>query len=386
MPTEKQLLDDLEKDTVDTSRWTVDDVDQAEVDFHRAESKLFNLATPLRDGVLRSWHVTDDPAKVVDILNGKGEFYEREGDLCGGLYVSAVPHYWEGRSQKKWEWLPKLSREERLVLYDAVRRRLDELGKSGYLTQGEYERGLRDIELAVQYDNYHILDILINQPYNINVIEIVKKLGLAKPFEPPHVPVEFVGRYLEFNTSRAIEANEQLLRKRFGSTEGLTRKDLCDMLRSYGFDGVFTQFGMGTNAELVIWNKDKITSFGDWVRQTDVSMGASAPKPTWFIDPAGESRFEALLAPNKTRAIIFDKLLKERFDFLTHQDIAELDKILESIGFGDHPKSFKRFEWGLLYNTPQIRDGHADKYFRGLRPQDLDHLERLVEELRGMMS
>jgi len=128
MPSERELLEALDRDTVDTSRWMVDDVKEAKYQMERAENKIYGLAVPQVDGTLKAWHVTDEPEKVIKLLKTKGDFYAREGDLCGGLYVSAVPHFWEGRSERKWDFLPKMTREERFVLYDAISKRLIEQG------------------------------------------------------------------------------------------------------------------------------------------------------------------------------------------------------------------------------------------------------------------
>jgi hypothetical protein len=265
-------------------------------------------------------------------------------------------------------------------LIEAIRERVEGFVRSGYITRNEYENATRVIDQAAG-GYLPVLDIVANQPYNINIPDLAKALKIATPFEPLHIPVDFTGRYLEFNTRRAIDAYMELLRKKHGSAEGLTRKDLCDMLGSLGWDGVFTKAGFGTNPELVIWNTKKILTFGDWARGTGATLGANPEEATWLVDPAGTSRVEAVVSPDKTRAIIFDKLLKERFDFVNKQDVTDLGLILLSIGAGEPDQSIGRFESRLLYNIPQIRDTYNDRYFRGLRPQDLDDLEQLVAKL-----
>lgn len=385
MPSEKQALEALEKDTVDTSTWTVDDPREAKNAMDRAESKVRSVAVPQPDGTLRGWHVTDDPEKVVKLLKTQGDFYAREGDLCGGLYVSAVPHYWEGRSQKKWDFLPKMAKEARARLYDAVHERLREEVSSGYITRSEYKRAFDDIAMAKEKDFWQILDIVANQPFNVDIIGISERLGLAMAFKPPHIPVDFTGRYLEFNTERAIQANEALLLLKHGSLDGLSRLDLCNMLKGYGWDGVYTKAGMGTNPELVIWSGDKIIAFGDWSRD----FGAQMSGPSKPISIHGE-RFDASISPNRMRADIVDKVVKlyeherirkgsrvedeivevrGRLSNLSLQDIGEIGVIADA--------GMQGASWG---SVPSIRfrpRGHKDR--DGVDIVDPKNLTKIVQ-------
>lgn len=384
MPSEKELLKILEKESVDSGSWAQEDPKAAEDALYLAESRMRGAAIPQIDGTIRSFHVTDNPAPVVEILEGKADFYERKGDLCGGLYVSSEPNFWEGRSERKWDFMQQLPPESMRTLIDAIAQKIDGFRESGYITPSEYEVAVRDLDQA-RKGYWQVLSIVANQPYNVNIPDLAKRLGIAKPFEPFHVPVDFVGRYLEFNTKAAIDAYMELLRKKFKTTEGLTRTDLCDLLRDYGFDGVFTKAGFGTNPELVIWNKGKILTFGDWTRETGATLGAALRQPIWFVDPFGESRFEGVVSPDRTRAMILDKLLKQSFDLMSRNDVLELRQILEAIGAGDPDQALWRFESRLLYGAPQITDSNHVKHFRGLRPQDLDQLEKLVEKVLEVM-
>lgn len=385
MPTEKQLLKELEKDTIDSASWAQKDADAAERALYDAESRMRGAAVPQIDGTLRSFHVTDDPSQFIEILEGRAGMHERVGDLCTGLYVSTAPNFWESRSQKQWDFLKTLSPEGVKTLIEAIRKRVGDFVSSGYITRNEYENATRVIKEAEE-GYLPVLEIVANQPFNIDIPKLAKTLNIATPFEPIHVPVDFTGRYLEFNTRRAIDAYMELLRKKHGSAEGLTRKDLCDLLGSLGWDGVFTKAGFGTNPELVIWNTGKILAFGDWTRQTGATLGANPKDAIWLVDPLGESRVEAVVNQDKSRAIIFDKLLKQRFDFVTKQDVMDLGLILLNIGAGEPVQSIGRFESRLLYNIPQIRDTFNDRYFRGLKPKDLDDLEHLVEEMLSEME
>jgi len=380
MPTEKEALEELEKDTVDTSSWQVDDLKEAERAFRRAEGMLSGVAVPQVDGTLRGWHVTDEPDKVVDLLRTKGDFYARKGDLCGGLYVSAVPHYWEGRSRKKWDFLPKMSREARAKLYLAIEDRLAEEQNARYITDGEYNRAMADMAMARSKDFWQILDIVANQPYNVDIIGIAERLGLAAAFKPPHIPVDFVGRYLEFNTSRAIEANEFLLALKHGSTAGLTRTDLCDMLMGYGWNGVYTKSSMGTNPELVIWSGESIVTFGDYVAQEDAELSGTHSRDFTMSDPT--ERFVATVKADGHSASITDATLKYVFKDLLVGDLLELRTALVRLIDGE--RSFKqgKFHADPMYGDRLIdlRDSKRPVSFMGMTEPQVAGLRDLVNK------
>jgi hypothetical protein len=67
---------------------------------------------------LRGWHVTDDPAKLIEAIESGNIVKEEKAfqELGPGLYISAVPHVWTGRSTKKWAFLSKLDKSERRTL------------------------------------------------------------------------------------------------------------------------------------------------------------------------------------------------------------------------------------------------------------------------------
>lgn len=374
MPSEKKLLEALDRDTVDTSRWMTDNAKDNKYYMELAENKAYGVAVPQENGILRAWHVTDEPEKVVELLKSKGDFYAREGDLCGGLYVSSVPHFWEGRSERKWDFLPKMSREARFQLYDAISERLMEQGKTGYITKSEFERALQSMELARQGDRWQILEIVANQPYNINIPKMAESLGLAKPFKPPYIQVDFVGRYLEFNTQRAIEANEALLLLKYGSTEGLTRLDLCNMLKEYGWDGVYTKAGMGTNPELVIWNGDRIVAFGDYIPKA----GLSGPgiQPIVLFDPIENPRFEGQISHSRKVANIVDNETQAILSVLTKEKITHLRALVQAMSDKDYNRITELSP--IEYKT--------QKFLSNLEIEDLWKLLELIDHMLETMA
>ena len=375
MPSEKKLLEALDKDTVDTSSWTTENAKDNKYFLEVAEGKLYGLAVPQENGTLRAWHVTDDPDKVVELLRKKGDFYAREGDLCGGLYVSAVPPFWEGRSQKKWAFLPKLSKEARGKLYLAIHEKLVDQINSQYITPNEFENAERVMAQAMTSDFWQVLDIVANQPFNINIPQMAKDLKIAMPFEPHRVPVDFVGRYLEFNTSRAIEAYKELLHLRHGSMEGLTRTDLCDMLKNYGWDGVYTKAGMGTNPELVIWNGDRVMAFGDW-EQPSSEMSGGGTRPLVIVDP-DLPRFEAWVSDTRRLADVEDTERNSRLMLLNVYDVTQLKQLLEGVLAGN-----SRFEDPR--GKPDSEVPHYYTYTVYLELRKMDELE--LRELLALIK
>lgn len=323
MASEKKLLEELEKDTVDTSRWMAEDKAEAEEAFEIAKYRTQGgVAVPQVDGTLRAWHVTDDPSKVVEILEGKVEFHPREGDLCSGLYVSASPQYWRGRSQRRWDFMNTLSPEGLEALISAVAERVEEEKSSRYITESEYQNAIRILEQSKGY--WQVLTLLADQPYNVNIQKIAKERGIADPLPPIEVLVDFTGRYLEFNTKRAIDAYMELLKKRYKTTKGVTRADLCDMLQEHGWDGIFTQSGFGTNPELVIWNPERIIAFGAWQRPGTEMSGPPERMVIW--DP--ESRFEGRISINRKLADVIDREKEASFIAMTRERLGQIGMIV----------------------------------------------------------
>jgi len=387
MPSERQLLEALDKDTVDTSRWTTDNSRESKRQMELAGSKMYGIAIPQVDGTLRAWHVTDDPEKVIDLLKTKGDFYARAGDLCGGLYVSAVPHYWEGRSQKKWDFLPKMSKESRFKLYEAIHERLLEEIKTGYITRSEFERASQDMDMAKQQDFWQILDIVANQPFNIDIPRLAEKLGLAVPFKPPYIQVDFVGRYLEFNTSRAIEANEALLLLKHGSVEGLSRLDLCNMLKEYGWDGVYTKASMGTSPELVIWNGDRVMAFGDYIPGSGSELSGIYSRDFTMTDPTG--RFVVTIKADGQSSSIKDSNLQYEFKNLRVDDLLELRTAVRRLIDGEKAFTQGRFKADPIHGDRLIDLKETAKTisFMGMTSEQLSGLRDLINKtLEAMLS
>lgn len=194
-------------------------------------------------GFFKAWHVTDDPSRLIVLVHARRRVdaqQEHEGrELGSGLYVSAVPHYWTGRSTRKWEALRRLSKAQ----VEAIAREILDSPKfqgPGYLTARELERARQKVTDWVDGDEYGILEVS-GQPYNVDVFAILRRMGLPT-FESQEVQVTFHGRYVTLGRRLA---------------QGEARS-----LRATGYDGAFNKGGMSVNPELVIWDVTKIDTIG----------------------------------------------------------------------------------------------------------------------------
>jgi len=264
----EELLAGLERYTVDTAEF---ERDAYKLDL--AESKLACVAVPFlipgQAGALDAIHVTDDVGPVLGVIRTGGDLQETRpyGDICGGLYVSSCPDFWASRSRKKWDFMEKLPPESHERMRREIETVVEDQRKTGYITASEHENAVGIVKQWRDTGYWPVVTILAGQPYNINIQEIARKLGIAEPARPLYVPVRFFGRYLEVMERAVWKAVAEIARWTFGiSDQMLTQQDMCAALRRHGWDGAYTRAGMSTNPELVIWSSDKILMFGDWSR------------------------------------------------------------------------------------------------------------------------
>lgn len=262
----EELLARLEKYTVDTAEF-----EKNAYKMDLADSKLRCVAVPFlvpgQVAGLDAVHVTDDQAAVLAIIQAGGDLQEARpyGDICGGLYVSACPDFWASRSRKKWDFMELLPPESHERLRKALEERVEEQKATGYITASERENALGILNEWRATGYWQVVTILAGQPFNIDIQELARRLGIGEPARPSYVPVRFQGRYLEVMDRETWKIAAELARRTFGISDAmLTQQDLCAALRRHGWDGAFTRASMGTNPELVIWSADKIMMFGDW--------------------------------------------------------------------------------------------------------------------------
>jgi len=273
----KELVAGLEKKTVDTSAFAADSYAM-----DLAESRLACVAVPFlvpsAAGVvagLDAIHLTDDPGPVLSVVREGRDLQEARpyGDICGGLYVSACPDFWAGRSRRKWDFMNALPPESHERMRQSLETEIEEQRRTGYITASERENALGILKQWRDTGYWQVATILAGQPYNINLQDLARELGVAEPTRPIHVPVRFFGRYLEVMERAVWKAAAEIARRTFGiSDQMMTQQDLCAALRRHGWDGAFTRAGMSTNPELVVWSTDKILMFGDWARPTGAEL------------------------------------------------------------------------------------------------------------------
>jgi hypothetical protein len=251
----------LRKRTVDTALGPVE------------EDKLRMVADPYPDGTLWAWHVTDDPENILRALREGLDLQEgRYRDWpwpCPGIFVSAVPDYWTGVSRRKWKFLYDLEPEKKAALAGLIRADILERGASGYITKSETESALQNVDEFLKRDHPPTLVIVANQPWNVPIIDIARSAGIADPFEPFVVSVVFAGRYFDmepFNRHDAAIFDAGIAKYVEKPAAKVTLEDTCVALRDWGYDGAFTRSSVSTEAQLVIWNAERILRFGDWTR------------------------------------------------------------------------------------------------------------------------
>ena len=195
---------------------------------------------------LRGWHITDDPAKLVDAIESGHIVKEEKSyqELGPGLYISAVPHVWTGRSTKKWAFLSKLTKSERRELALALVETIVEDRQQRRISQSEAERGVRDAERYVDDPEQYIV-YLASAPYGYPFWrrDYLEGIGLAQHSRTPvMVEIRATGRFVELGRNLAGKEWRSLSRR---------------------FDGAYQKTSMGTTAQTVIWNPAAITFVGD---------------------------------------------------------------------------------------------------------------------------
>lgn len=206
------------------------------------------------NGILACVHVTDDPSPVIEALEqGQPltETYERKvkermAELGPGLYCSNAPELWMGRSQRKWEFVQDLTREQRERLAEAVLNH-PHMTWPDYLTQSEKETLRRDMEGFVETGHLGYLIGAAYQPYNIPVWkpEFLRPLGIEPGPQPQAIPVEAEGPI--------VQASAPISREVVQALQKAGVKGACD-------PGSL----MGGYPQCVIWDNEAVRRFGPY--------------------------------------------------------------------------------------------------------------------------
>jgi hypothetical protein len=231
---------------IDTQNITSDD-----------QSRLGNAAIADNQALI-GYHVTDNPQGVFDTIKSSKKLTatygksSRYAELGPGLYVSAVPHFWTNRSRGKWDFLDKLTPEQRAVLANKLKNDQSLVGQKykdnngadkvfKYVTDNEKEIAYRDIDHWLQSGHNPIIVMLADQPYNIKFWEpqYLKPLGINPSPSPQVLKITMHGKFVNMN----------------GRIGNFT--EIAKMIRA-GYDGGFSPSGFTSNPELCIWRKECI--------------------------------------------------------------------------------------------------------------------------------
>jgi len=330
-------------------------------------------------GKLSAYHVTDDPEVMARAIERKDlKSHPYAGSLCPGLYVSALPKEWRGRSLKKWDFLKTLKEDDRIYLADLLGTNLRHQRMTGYITQLERDRALEWIQVWLETRNDETLILLAQQPYNIRIQEVVQRNMPVEIWKPYVVKVVFEGRYLEYTDQvrRILPDLAALHLKKPRKDVEMT--DVCKTLDDLEWDGLFTTSGPDP-FELVLWNPDKIISYG--LRQSD-------PRLSGRLSGRGEGgtiqegrRFMSSFSPDRNLATIQETAVRTRmFGPMRRDALEELKTTLERLWQGLDPEP-GRFKVDLSKELPEIVDTEVYRRIPRVTREDLAELMFLVDEI-----
>jgi len=197
--------------------------------------------------VLVATHVTGDKAKAISVLlSGKDltKTYgdDRSAELGPGFYVSDIPQIWETRATSKWDFLNKLDDVQRAEIGRKLDKELTHHRFTHYISESELKQAQRQRKKFEDGSDVEGAVMLAGQPYNIQwwKPDWLTPLGIGGGTQPVHMEVRFRGKFIDL-TDAQYPKPEQVAEY---------RKD--------GYDGAYVRQGMGTTAQLVIWNRDAI--------------------------------------------------------------------------------------------------------------------------------
>jgi len=225
------------------------------IDTATAAERAFGNAGYVEDGELLTYHVTDDPERVIRALERGLPIAEtrdvgKYGDIGPGLYVSATPQLWTGRARSKWDFLQDMSPSRRQRLADAIADDRALRPEERYVTSSEREYAHRILDEFVRDGkSWRMLVDLSGQPYNIRFWEprFLKPLEISPGPQPQVIEVRLRGRFKELLGNHGIIAPE-----------------LVERLQEAGVDGIFERGGMMSTPQLVVWNNSAVVRFDGW--------------------------------------------------------------------------------------------------------------------------
>jgi len=228
-------------DVVDTNNLTGD------------EQYMLRNAAALRGRNIVGWHVTDNSRRMRQVVKKSGSIMKAYGSRGGtaelgpGLYMSAVPQVWVGRSTDKWSFLKELSKSDVKKLATSVEKDIDRMKDAGHISGSEAEYAYRDIGYVKSGQaDADVLVRFAGMPYSVAFwkSDYLQRLGLQRGNKGPMVvEIRVQGKYAKIDRGHA--------------THGALRT-----LRRGGFDGAFMSGGWSNEPQLVVWNTKAIKWVG----------------------------------------------------------------------------------------------------------------------------
>jgi len=196
-------------------------------------------------------HVTDNPLKVIQALESGKRLDRTYGKPSieyghGGLFVSAAPAIWMGRSRKKWDFIDTMTEPERRRLCEKI---FDDLAAdrlTRYISQPEFDVAIRELGRFKADPSYQYgLMMTSGQPYNVPVwkASYLEALGISPGKKPLEIPVKLFGRFARFSGAPPRQAVRTLKQT---------------------VDGMYAPASFSNEPEMVVWNPDSVVEFGEW--------------------------------------------------------------------------------------------------------------------------
>lgn len=278
--------DPIEDTISNLNKFTSDSeaIRNSETEYQRMFASMGGVAYFDRDGIFQSYHVTDNPFIMENALvEGKDLVEGRSigSRMCPGFAVTQQIDRYIFHSRSRWVVIDSLKPEQIGQIINALRTELTKQVTTGYISQIEYGYAVDSLFRWMDRGDTDGPYLIGGQPYNIDVPGLIKALGISDIGQPSVLQVNFEGRYLDMSGREAQEEAYYLASLVLGESPGkLAIEDVCSVLRKAGWDGVFNRASMGMRAELIIWNVDKIISFGNWKRDKKSSLsGAYRSRP-----------------------------------------------------------------------------------------------------------
>jgi len=189
------------------------------------------------------WHVTDNPAAAAKVLRRRASLLRgRFEDLGPGLYFSAQPEIWIGRSRDKWSFLRKITSSQRRLLARKLYNEILRQRISRYISESEAERAM-EVSRQFEVDRDAYIVMLSNQPYNIQFWrpEYLLPLGITPGKTPAEVPVCVYGNLAELQ---------------------YTPVDFDELRKIPHLVGAFVPNSFSTIGQTVVWKTAAIVRFG----------------------------------------------------------------------------------------------------------------------------